>query len=224
MDRKLSLPDFLKVMTSNNVPASKAMGVAGKLSGELCHGRQCTRRGNLLCRYKTHNTPSQLGQLTDGKLKAAGVDDKEVRKLVLAAIRKSGYKSPAAGTLSRGAAQNTSTSSAADPPSASTSTQAEVRARSFSLLCPTSLHKLYACDVYKCCSGPGRSASEMTISASFYLTGPQMMESSMAASSSRRCLMKRCVPYPDAPPLLASSATSSSLRVSTLCADGGRCS
>lgn len=38
MDRKLSLPEFLKLLTSNNVPASKAMGVAGKLSGELCHG------------------------------------------------------------------------------------------------------------------------------------------------------------------------------------------
>ncbi|KAH9844273.1 uncharacterized protein C8Q71DRAFT_793820 [Rhodofomes roseus] len=75
------------------------MGVAGKL-------------------YKTHNTPSQLGQLTDGKLKAAGVDDKDVRKLVLAAIRKSGYKVPAAGPSSRNAAQNTSTPGAADPPAA----------------------------------------------------------------------------------------------------------
>ncbi|KZT74355.1 hypothetical protein DAEQUDRAFT_701623 [Daedalea quercina L-15889] len=110
MDRKLSLPEFLKLLASNNVPASKAMGVAGKL-------------------YKTHNTPSQLGQLTDGKLKAAGVDDKEVRKLVLAAIRKSGYKTPAAGTSSRGAAQNTSTPGAADPPVSSTSAQAEKRKR-----------------------------------------------------------------------------------------------
>ncbi|KAH9938184.1 uncharacterized protein B0H18DRAFT_1205469 [Fomitopsis serialis] len=82
------------------------MGVAGKL-------------------YKTHNTPSQLGQLTDGKLKAAGVDDKEVRKLVLAAIRKSGYKAPAAGASSRNAAQNTSSPGTADPPAASTSAQAE---------------------------------------------------------------------------------------------------
>lgn len=38
MDRKLSLPEFLKLLTSNNVPASKAMGVAGKLSGELLQG------------------------------------------------------------------------------------------------------------------------------------------------------------------------------------------
>lgn len=106
MDRKLSLPEFLKVLTTNNVPATKAMGVAGKL-------------------YKTHNTPSQLGKLTDGKLKAAGVDDKEVRKLVLAAIRKSGYKTPAGGPSSRNAAQSTSTPGAADPPAASTSAQAE---------------------------------------------------------------------------------------------------
>lgn len=129
------------------------------------------------------------------------MDDKEVRKLVLAAIRKSGYKSPAAGPSSRGAAQNTSTPGKADPLASSTSAQAEVRAQSFSLLCSAPLHKLYACDVYNCCSGPGRSASEMTISTNFCLTGPQMMGSSMAASSSRRCLMKRCVPYPDALPL-----------------------
>lgn len=88
---------------------------------------QCPRRVDLLCRYNTHNTPSQLGLLTDGKLKGAGVDDKDVRKLVLAAIRKSGYRGPAAGPSSRGAAQNNIALSAADPPTASTSAQAEVR-------------------------------------------------------------------------------------------------
>ena len=33
-----------------------------------------------------------LAELTDFKLKSAGVDDKEDRKLVLAAVRKAGYK------------------------------------------------------------------------------------------------------------------------------------
>ena len=37
-----------------------------------------------------------LAELTDFKLKSAGVDDKEERKLVMTAIRKAGYKpSPA---------------------------------------------------------------------------------------------------------------------------------
>ncbi|KAG1833346.1 hypothetical protein EV424DRAFT_1617649 [Suillus variegatus] len=71
-DRKLTLPAFLKVLTSNNVPVPKAMAVASKV-------------------YKESNTASLLAQLTDLKLKVSGVEDKETRKLVLAAIRKAGY-------------------------------------------------------------------------------------------------------------------------------------
>ncbi|RDX55584.1 hypothetical protein OH76DRAFT_751615 [Lentinus brumalis] len=73
MSDKISLPDFLKMLTSNNVPPSKAMMVAGKI-------------------YKTHNTPAQLEQLSDFSLESAGVTEKDVRKLVLAALRKAGYK------------------------------------------------------------------------------------------------------------------------------------
>ena len=32
MDKILTLPDFLKLLTSNNVPVSKAMAVASKVS------------------------------------------------------------------------------------------------------------------------------------------------------------------------------------------------
>ncbi|KAG2116110.1 uncharacterized protein F5147DRAFT_676008 [Suillus discolor] len=71
-DRKLTLPAFLKVLTSNNVPVPKAMAVASKV-------------------YKESNTASLLAQLTDLKLKVSGVEDKETRKLVLAAIHKAGY-------------------------------------------------------------------------------------------------------------------------------------
>ncbi|KAG1907108.1 uncharacterized protein F5891DRAFT_940717 [Suillus fuscotomentosus] len=71
-DRKLTLPAFLKVLTSNNVPVPKAMAVASKV-------------------YKESNTASLLAQLTDLKLKVSGVEDKETRKLVLAAVRKAGY-------------------------------------------------------------------------------------------------------------------------------------
>jgi len=49
------------------------MGVAGKI-------------------YKSHNTSAALAQLTDSKLRSEGVDDKEDRKLTLAAIKKAGYK------------------------------------------------------------------------------------------------------------------------------------
>ncbi|KAG2141774.1 uncharacterized protein EDB93DRAFT_1159052 [Suillus bovinus] len=78
MDKKLTLPAFLKVLTSNNVPVPKAMAVASKV-------------------YKESNTTSLLAQLTDFKLKASGVEDKETRKLVLAAIRKAGYTSQPSG-------------------------------------------------------------------------------------------------------------------------------
>jgi hypothetical protein len=81
-DRKLTLPAFLKVLTSNNVPVPKAMAVASKV-------------------YKESNTTSLLAQLTDVKLKVSGVEDKETRKLVLAAIRKAGYTAQPSGSKSK---------------------------------------------------------------------------------------------------------------------------
>ncbi|KAG2348986.1 hypothetical protein BDR05DRAFT_1028076 [Suillus weaverae] len=78
-DRKLTLPAFLKVLTGNNVPVPKAMAVASKV-------------------YKESNTTSLLAQLTDVKLKVSGVEDKETRKLVLAAIRKAGYTAQPSGS------------------------------------------------------------------------------------------------------------------------------
>lgn len=44
-----------------------------------------------LLRYKDFNTPAKLAQLTEVKLKALGVDAKEDRKIVMTALRKSGY-------------------------------------------------------------------------------------------------------------------------------------
>ena len=89
---KLPLPTFLKVLTGNGVPAAKAMAVTGKMSAKPS---SCMSRHSEPARssYKTYNTPGTLAELTDLKLKSAGVDDKEDRKLVLAAIRKAGYKS-----------------------------------------------------------------------------------------------------------------------------------
>ncbi|KAG2042350.1 hypothetical protein BDR03DRAFT_945113 [Suillus americanus] len=81
-DKKLTLPAFLKILTSNNVPVPKAMAVASKL-------------------YKESNTISLLAQLTDVKLKVSGVEDKETRKLVLSAIRKAGYTAQPSGSKSK---------------------------------------------------------------------------------------------------------------------------
>jgi len=71
---KLALPAFLKVLTTGGLSTSKAMGVASKI-------------------YKIHNTPSALGGLTDGTLTNLRVEDKEDRRLVLAAVKKAGFRS-----------------------------------------------------------------------------------------------------------------------------------
>ncbi|KAF8591593.1 hypothetical protein K439DRAFT_1380652, partial [Ramaria rubella] len=44
--------------------------------------------------YKTCNTPAALRRLSDGTLTTLHVEDKEQRKLVLAAVKKAGYRSP----------------------------------------------------------------------------------------------------------------------------------
>ncbi|KAI9001044.1 hypothetical protein BD414DRAFT_20872 [Trametes punicea] len=87
---KLPLPAFLKMLTNNNIPPSKAMAVAGKI-------------------YKTHNSPEQLSMLTDFSLESAGVAEKELRKQVLSAVRKAGYK----GKHTTGSAAGTSRSATA---------------------------------------------------------------------------------------------------------------
>ncbi|KAF5363885.1 hypothetical protein D9756_000451 [Leucocoprinus leucothites] len=71
-ESKLPLPQFLKILTNNGIPAAKAMAITGKI-------------------YKMYNTPSHFNELTDPKLAATGVSDKDDRKLVLTAFRKAGY-------------------------------------------------------------------------------------------------------------------------------------
>ncbi|KAF7292392.1 Glutamine synthetase [Mycena chlorophos] len=69
---KLSLPKFLKIFTGNNMPMAKAMLVAGKC-------------------YKDYSTPSKLSELDDFKLAALGIEEKDLRKQVVASLRKAGY-------------------------------------------------------------------------------------------------------------------------------------
>ncbi|GJE84210.1 hypothetical protein PsYK624_002860 [Phanerochaete sordida] len=66
--------------------------------------------------YKQYNTPASLAELTEFKLRAAGVEDKDDRKLLLAAVRKAGYRSTPA-TPSRAAAAARETSADAGPSS-----------------------------------------------------------------------------------------------------------
>ncbi|KAG5648995.1 hypothetical protein DXG03_000344 [Asterophora parasitica] len=71
-DLKIPLPKFLKLLTSNNVSMPKAMALSAKI-------------------YKTYNTPAKLAQLDDIKLVSAGVDNKDDRKIFLAALREAGH-------------------------------------------------------------------------------------------------------------------------------------
>lgn len=70
-------------------------------------------------RYKQYNTPSALSELNDFKLKAAGLEDKEDRKLTLSAVRKAGYKpspaTPKRSALSRSAAADAGPSTVSQP-------------------------------------------------------------------------------------------------------------
>lgn len=45
-------------------------------------------------RFKEYNTPALIVQLDDAKLQVLGVKDKDLRRHVLAAVRKAGYSGP----------------------------------------------------------------------------------------------------------------------------------
>lgn len=88
MDKKLTLPDFLKFLTNNNVPVSKAMAIASKVS---VVPRLISVPSSTYPRFKGYNTPALLAQLDDAKLQVLGVKDKDLRRLFLTAVRKAGY-------------------------------------------------------------------------------------------------------------------------------------
>ncbi|KJA30201.1 hypothetical protein HYPSUDRAFT_175504 [Hypholoma sublateritium FD-334 SS-4] len=71
-DSKIPLPKFIQLFTSNGVSVPKAMAVAGKV-------------------YPKHNTPAKLSQLSDATLAALGVEDKDIRRLVLSSLQKAGH-------------------------------------------------------------------------------------------------------------------------------------
>ncbi|KAG8218580.1 hypothetical protein J3R82DRAFT_4221 [Butyriboletus roseoflavus] len=98
MDKKLTLPAFLVLLTSNNVPVPKAMDVASKV-------------------FKEYNTPALLAQLDGAKLQVLGVKDKDLRRLVLAAVRRGGYTTPTRKQESEGLAQPVAGPSGSKPSS-----------------------------------------------------------------------------------------------------------
>ncbi|KAJ4478208.1 hypothetical protein J3R30DRAFT_3657519 [Lentinula aciculospora] len=69
---KIPLPMFIKALTSHNISVTKAMTITKAI-------------------YKEYNTPAKLYLLTDLKLKASGIEDKEDRTNILAAMRRAGY-------------------------------------------------------------------------------------------------------------------------------------
>ncbi|KAF9485283.1 hypothetical protein BDN70DRAFT_903119 [Pholiota conissans] len=97
-EEKVPLANFLQLLSSNGVPMSKALAIAGKV-------------------YKEHNTPAALAGLTDATLLLKGVDSKHDRKLVLAALWKAGY-------TSKGAPRKMSPLLSTPKPSISTGTHA----------------------------------------------------------------------------------------------------
>ncbi|KAI0773438.1 hypothetical protein BC629DRAFT_1291076 [Irpex lacteus] len=108
---KIPLPAYLKMLTSNNIPAAKAMTIAGKI-------------------YKTCNTSIALAELTDFKLQDLGITSAEERKLVLNAVRKAGYKSSTPTKLSASARRAaTGSTQAASPSKAGSSKSATKRKR-----------------------------------------------------------------------------------------------
>jgi hypothetical protein len=117
---KIPLPSFLKLLTSNNISTPKAMAVAGKMSLSFpvsSHNLPLSLTA-VSYRYKDFNTPAMLSQLTDVKMKAAGIDDKDLRKSVLSAFRKAGYKaspSIASHTSASNADLSSSAGGNADP-------------------------------------------------------------------------------------------------------------
>ena len=74
-----------------------------------------------MIRYKTHNTPEQLGSLTDYTLESAGVTEKDLRKLVLAAVRKAGYKQKPSAVASSSRSVPSTSKSASKPQACSAS-------------------------------------------------------------------------------------------------------
>ena len=81
-DAKIPLPKFLKILTSSSeLSVNDAMQIASKI-------------------YKICNTVGRLNQLDPVKLVAAGVSDKDKRKLVMDAVRKAGYLSNKEETMS----------------------------------------------------------------------------------------------------------------------------
>ncbi|THH08656.1 hypothetical protein EW145_g2574 [Phellinidium pouzarii] len=83
--------------------------------GYLEDRRPASNIGKPCIIYKTHNTPVELGKLTDTQLKTLGVESKDDRKAALAAFKKAGYKPTGAAALAVGGSLATTSTAGAGP-------------------------------------------------------------------------------------------------------------
>jgi len=92
---KISLPDFLKQLTSGKNSSLK--GHACCIEDVCSWFTDCPSSGDRndswRIRYKTHHTPAALIRLTDTSLKSLGIEEKDLRRLTLAAIKKANWNS-----------------------------------------------------------------------------------------------------------------------------------
>jgi hypothetical protein len=178
-DLKISLPSFLKLLTSNDISVPRAMALAGKMyafqTWLICQISYGTS-------YKECNTSAKVAQVTDARLKSLGIDDKEDRKLILAALRKGGYKHSDGrrkANASQTPTQDDTTQGSSSPPSAM-----------LAVVRPEAPGKKWP-DVYWCRSLRRRSGNGTETSMSCCRTDRQMRQLRMAASNLTRFSMKR---------------------------------
>jgi hypothetical protein len=184
-NKRVPLPSFLKVLTSNGVPIPRAMSVAGK----MFVASAILQLVLTLLSYKEFNTPAMLGQLTELKLKAAGVDDREDRRLSIAALRKAGYigkqKKTTDGSGDIAEASNTDQKSAIAGPSKPSTVQVLVRVQIHGEI-DSSYFSLLLADRQRQQRRRRGNESVMIPQTSFYLMVPLMRRLNTAAWNSTK--------------------------------------
>jgi len=133
-----------------------------------------------------------LSQLTDIKLKAAGIDDKDLRKSALAAFRKAGYKA-SLGNASQTSASNVERASSAD--GAADSGPSTVQILVSKLIGYHNLHTLSAIQTDRQLRRR-KNENETTIQMSFYRTDPSTKPQSMEVWSLMKFGTRMCVCFP----------------------------
>ncbi|KAF7301739.1 Glutamine synthetase [Mycena indigotica] len=115
---KLALPKFLKIFANNGIPMQKAMVLA----------KHC---------YKDFALPSKLSEMTDVKLASLGVDDKDLRKQAISALKKGGYIGSTLRQPKAGSSQPPSTMTAVETLTTPTKKRKRAKASDVNEFLPT---------------------------------------------------------------------------------------